>query len=617
MRIKGILFLLIVAVIAFLTGYFVTDERVESNIEYQASLVNEALVEIDGFRFDLFDLNMGWDRLQVTNPNNTMMNTFETGKTEFDVEFWPLLWQKVIVNNVQLTGFEMDTERETDGYFEIPLDEEGKAEEPSFFAEITKQVTGKVAENARMEFTDIKNDINVDSLLAMVNIQSVDKMDSLKTASQQTYGRWEDTINNNPIEDRTATIKKQAESIDLKAIKTVPQAVEQVKKIQTIVKEADSLKKEIETIKSNFQTDLSQARAGVSNIDNWIQSDIQRAATVAKLPEINAQNIGNALFGNDLLGDFSVYLEYIAIARKYGSRVIGTEEEEDKPERYEGKNYSFSDKYDWPALWIKNVNLSGKTNTDISLAGAVTNISSDQMKTGVPTVFNVSGEDANAISLVVDGEFNYLEEKPRETVKATYAGFSLKNSRLSPSELLPYDLSEGTGQLSATINVLGKRIDSEIRYVANDLEFDFGQAENSGDRIQTLIRRAISGTEKINAAALIDNVDGPLKVKVRSNLDDLFLDALKGTVTEEVNKAKAQIRTKVENEVEAKREEVTEFVDQKEAELRAKYEELEAQVNERLKYIEDKKAELEKKKKELEEEAKNKAADAIKKKIGF
>ncbi|HCD51600.1 MAG TPA: EamA family transporter, partial [Balneolaceae bacterium] len=54
MRIKGILFLLIVAVIAFLTGYFVTDERVESNIEYQASLVNEALVEIDGFRFDLF-----------------------------------------------------------------------------------------------------------------------------------------------------------------------------------------------------------------------------------------------------------------------------------------------------------------------------------------------------------------------------------------------------------------------------------------------------------------------------------------------------------------------------------------------------------------------------------
>ena len=69
MRIKGILFLLIVAVIAFLTGYFVTDERVESNIEYQASLVNEALVEIDGFRFDLLDLNMGWDRLQVTNPS--------------------------------------------------------------------------------------------------------------------------------------------------------------------------------------------------------------------------------------------------------------------------------------------------------------------------------------------------------------------------------------------------------------------------------------------------------------------------------------------------------------------------------------------------------------------
>lgn len=51
--------------------------------------------------------------------------------------------------------------------------------------------------------------------------------------------------------------------------------------------------------------------------------------------------------------------------------------------------------------------------------------------------------------------------------------------------------------------------------------------------------------------------------------------------------------------------------------LRNKYAELETKVNEQLAIVEKKKEELEEKKKELEEELKNKALDAVKKKIGF
>ena len=118
MRIGGIITVAIGIGLGFLAAFFITDTWIESRIEYQASVLNEAKVELDGFDISLFSLHVKWDRLQVTNRNNTMQNSFETGSTEFSMEFWPLvLGNKVVVNNVKLTGFQMDTHRDSDGAF--------------------------------------------------------------------------------------------------------------------------------------------------------------------------------------------------------------------------------------------------------------------------------------------------------------------------------------------------------------------------------------------------------------------------------------------------------------------------------------------------------------------
>lgn len=614
MRIKGIIFLLVLVALGFASSLLITDTYVEEKIEYQASLVNEAKVEIDGFEFELFGLKMAWDRLQVANPNNTMMNTFETGRTEFDVQFWPLMWRKVVIDNIQMTEFRLETEREIDGYFEIPVDEEtGEEVEPGFLAQATRQISNEVATNAQMEFTEVRDDINVDSLLAIVNIQSIDRMDSLQNALQNNYAKWDSTINNNSIERNAADIKQTVDSLKIDEIKKPDQAIAALNKIKMITQKADSIKKEIQNLRNNFQTDLQQSRESIGSIDNWVRDDIQRASNVAKLPDLNAQSIGTALFGQNLLSDYNKYLEYISIAREYGNRLTGADEKEDKPERYEGRDYQFSDKYDWPGMWIKNIELSGYTNTNIKISGDVTNISTDQQKTGEPILIALSGEDENQVSLTVDGEINYLEEEPRETIQVQYAGFSLANSRISPSELIPYELDQGKGELGLDLNVIDKRIDSEIRYAANQVAFDFESAGEPKGEVERLIRSAIGGTDQITANVLVDNLNGPLRVRVRSNLDDLFLSALRETVSREVENAKQKIRNEVESRVTEKKQEVEALVREKEQELRAEYEKLEAQINERLKVIEEKKKELEEKRDEL----KNSAVDAIRDRIGF
>jgi len=606
MRVKGLIFLAIVTALGFLISWISIDPIVESEIEYQASVANGALVEIDGFDIDLIDLKIRWDRLQVANPENTMSNSFETGEMELDFLFWPTWWERVIVEDIIFKDFKMDTERETDGYFEIP--EEEKNAEPSFVAQVIGDVTSEISRNANMEFTNIKTNINVDSLMSKLNLQAPDKIDSLRNGLSKNYQKWDSTFANTKINKEIADIEKTVNAIDIKKIKDPKKAIEAIKNVQKLAQQVDSLKTRAENLKNDFQEDFGDSKFSVGRIDNWIQADFQRAMNMAKLPTIDSGNIAQSLFGENLLADYSGYLEYVAIARKYGSRLVG--EDKDKIERYEGKDYKFSDKYDWPKLWIQNIDLSGETKTAIQLAGQITNISSDQKKTKEPIRFDLGGKDDSNRSMTLTGEFNYLGEEPRETISFTYDGFGLKGSKISPSELLPYPLKTGTGEVSASVSIIDKRFDSEIGYKAKGIAFDFGQ-NPSKDRIQQLIRDAVSSTDQINVTALVDNLDGPLKVKVRSNVDDLFVNALKSTVSKEVDRARQKIESRVRSEIGNRKEQLLAFKNEKEAEIRKEYEKLENRVNEEIKKVEEKKEELEKKKKELEDSLKNNIKDRI------
>lgn len=617
MRIQGIIFLGILAVLVFGASFFITDELVEKQLEKQLSIANRALVEFEDLEFSLWELHLAWSRLQVTDPNNTMTNSFETGATEFDVQFWPLLWKKIIIDEVKMTGFALNTPREKDGYFEVPEEETPEDTEAGFFSKVTEEVSAEIAQNARMQFTDVKNDINVDSLLALVDLQSIEKMDSLKVGVQGIYAKWDSTISNNSITQQVAEIKTLVNAVNINQIDDVPKAVAAIENLKKVKSKADSLKTEITHIKTNFQNDLTTTRNSLESIDNWIQDDINRAANVAKLPEINAQSIGTALFGQNLLADLNKYLGYLAIGREYGTKFIGEDDESETMERYQGKNYAFSDKYDLPELWIKKIELSGVTNNNISLSGLVTNVSNNQKKSGEPVVFTLAGKDANNVSLTLNGELNYLTDEKRESLEISYKGFSLKNTKLSPSELLPYTLNSGTGELTVEVQLVNKRINSQVQYIADNLAFDFAGAGTSKNTVERLIRNAISGTEEINATALIDNTQGPLRVRVRSNIDDLFLNTLRQTVQAEVDNAKQQIRKEVETRVNTKRREVEALVASKEQELREHYDEFEARINEELQIVEKKSEELQAKKKELEDAIKNKAVDVLKKKIGF
>jgi len=447
--------------------------------------------------------------------------------------------------------------------------------------------------------------------MAKVDIRTDDKVDSLRSGIQKTYSKWDSTLNNINIEQEIAQINQRIDSINVKEFKDPKNVIKSIEQVKKLKNQVDSLRNRAQTLKQNFQNDYGTTRDEITQIDNWIQDDFQRAVNMARLPDLDVQNIGKALFGENLLGDYAVYLEYVALAREYGSRFVGSEDETERIPRYEGIDYHFTDKYDLPDLWFRNIELSGKTLTGINISGQVTDISSDQSRAGEPIRFNIGGQDEDQVSLSLNGEFNYLEEKPRESFEMNYSGFTLANSKLSGSDLLPYDLKTGKGNVNVTLDLIGKRIDSRIDYLANELSFDMASAGEPKNQLETLIRRAISSTDQIDVTALVDNVEGPLRIRLRSNIDDLFMSALRQTISEEVAEARRKIEAEVQRQVAGNKEELEAFKTEKESEIMDRYNNIQEKIREQVDKVEQKQKELDDKKKELEDALKNKIKDRI------
>ena len=85
MRWKGIIFIAILFVIFIILSFLLTDKWLENQLEETGTALIGAQVEVDGLQFSLIDLSIKWQRLQMTNPNNTMRNMIEKYKKWFMV----------------------------------------------------------------------------------------------------------------------------------------------------------------------------------------------------------------------------------------------------------------------------------------------------------------------------------------------------------------------------------------------------------------------------------------------------------------------------------------------------------------------------------------------------
>jgi uncharacterized protein (TIGR03545 family) len=608
LRKKGLIFLGVLIVVILILSLIFTDWWVENKLEKYGSAIVGAKVEFDDFHFSITGLNVRWSRLQVTDPQHTMTNLFETEKCDFDLAVAPLFSKKFNVENFEMQGLRFGTPRETDGKLS---EEEKKAagKMPEFVSALQKNLNDEASRMPVFQIGQLGKKLNVDSIYALVNLQSPQKIDSLKTATTQKFDNWQSRFQELPDEQDLADIKNKLNAIDPGKISKLDELQNALKSANEIQKQLNDYKQSYQSIKSDFNGDLKNIKATDNLVQSWIQADYRRALSLAKLPDLSVQNIAKLVFGKRIINKINLVTRYVGTARYYSQKFQPAPKKESPP-RLKGMNIYFGKPNELPKFWIKYIGLSGEIMQNLQLSGNVANIVSNQKVIGEPTTFSLGGKKAGA-SVKVDGVFDYLEDILKENFALNFDGISLNDVKLTDFPLLPSRIENGIGNLQAKMNFDGKNFTSSIIFASSHLRFTEPQPNEKLDPRVVKVRNSImKSINEIRFTANVEQQEGEFKFKISSNLDNLIADQVKSLVSEEVEAARKKIEQRINQEVSKYKEQLNTLIAQNEQKLTGQLQSVESQLGQYESQIDQVKKEIEKK---IKESAGGKIKDLFKK----
>jgi uncharacterized protein (TIGR03545 family) len=603
-RWKGIIFIIVLISCVLVIGILFSNFWLENKIEVTGTSLNGARVDIDDLEFSITDFFIRWNRLQITDPRNTMMNRIETGKCEFDIEFLPLLSNKIIIESFTITDIRTNTERSEDG----AIDENEKFKMPSFLKETTEYLEGEVSSVVTPQFSSLKKQADIDSIINILDLKSITKISNLQEEIETTYQSWEKKFSGLKIEDDLKNVESQIKSIDINNIKTADQYYAAVKKVDGIYKTINTTSKDLTGINKGLNTDIKNMAGQLAQVDDWIQDDYKRALSMAKIPDINAKNISKLIFGEKVVNQIITYIGYIASAREYTHSSHSEKPVKESPPRLKGQDIYFYNQNARPDFWVKKLNLSGYTENDIKLSGLISNIVSDQRQIGENTKIALKGNNDRGTEIALKGIFDYLTDQPAENFEFHYHGFSLADYQLSTSKLLPNKIEKGTGALTSRLGLSADQIEGEVAFTGKNLIFDMAVSTQNLNEIEKIIQSAINNISSVKFSAEIKGTSENLDLSIKSNLDDVLMDKIGSIVNKRFEKARADITRRVDSEVNKHRAELDNLVSEKNELIQEQIQKYEQMLAKEKNRADTKKKEIE----EIYEKEKSKIEDKIK-----
>jgi uncharacterized protein (TIGR03545 family) len=618
MRPKGLIGLAIIILLLVGVAYLLSDAFIERRLESAGESVVGAKVEIDNLNFSLAGLSISLDRLQVTNPNDTWKNLFETGRMAFDMEAAPLIRKKIIINNITVADIRVGTKRTTDG----ALPPRPKEPPPEWMQNIAAHLKQKVEALPPLNPGMLKQKINVDSLMAFFDIQSVKRLEAFKLNVDSTQQRWRTTIAEFDPKQDLARIETQINELRSQEIKGVENLVSALDNSKKIYDTLTGFKKDIEQKKDFATQDFKQFTSAIASVDNWIADDFNAIKSKANLPDFSPQNIGAMIFGNNIVDQILNLLPYIDMVRKYMPvaqkfQQFASAGKVENPPRFQGQDIDFPLQEAKPKFLIEEIFISGATNQEdtsrvLRLAGKVTGITSQPAVYGKPLNFQLDARLPNANAYQLSGEIDHTTETPAERFQIKATAIPLGDIQLPERPYLPSRIAAQRADVATRFSLVGQQIDFELRLEARPVSFGFAEHLKRDDIISRITSGVFNSIDRLNLSARVSGRPGELHFHIGSNIDNLLAERMKGVLGESVKAAQAEIESRLHAVVEPKKQEALAAVSQFENQILGEITSIENGINSRLAFLDDKKKDLENKIKAEKEKGLKEAGKKLK-----
>ncbi|MBN1326551.1 MAG: hypothetical protein JW996_01245, partial [Candidatus Cloacimonetes bacterium] len=401
-------------------------------------------------------------------------------------------------------------------------------------------------------------------------------------------------------EQDISAIRSEVKKINLEDMNNLAAIERNFTAVKNVYDTSDNLYKDFLQIKGELEGDLSSLRTLKEEIPVWIKADYNNAVSLAKLPDVSVQNVALMLFGDKITSGIIQLLDYLE-----KSREIAAQKSSEKVKGPEKQPHL-------PKFWIQNAQLSLETNNKMILSGQVTDISTDQDRTGKPLVLNFKGAKDNLGRINLGATFDYRDLKSRENINLMINEVPIRNFELANFDLLPTRLEKGSAMLISNINLTEELIYANLDFAASDLEFDYNSLPEMNEQLVRIARSISEAIDEVNFQAEVTQNKETFKFKLNSNLDNIIAAQLKNVISGEINRAKAELQAKVQKELDKYRAELDVFIDQKSALIQDKFDQVNQQIDEQKSQITAKQKEIEDRIEAEKQKIKNQAEDKLK-----
>ena len=507
----GILLVLAAAVLVF--SLFFKDRLAERGMETALEKIFRARTEVTGLHIAPLSGEFSFLSLTVADRENPLVNLFETGPAVFSIRTEDLLYRRLRIEEMSITGIRTGTPRTTDGSLAPaePSDSGGSGMD-----------AGSLVPTA--------SDFNADNLIEreMEALRSP-ALYARSTAEWDSFtARWEETYREKQAAAQELTDSAKALTSlsreDLSTPQAVAETAARARELKTRIAET---REEIRDLNSRFRSEKERLEDLRKEAEEAAEADREYLASRLDLSPENLKSLASQTAETYIRNRWEgVYraaarIRDILAARK---EKVTDSEEKALPRRSRGRDFPFSPAEE-PSFLLEKLLLSGETAGGGQVEGEIRNLTTEPEVSG--RVLSLRGELSGPETRGrAEGQWDPRPEAPEAL------------SLVLSASGLQADLEEG-------IPALGIRsLSSRAALEGNLRSRPEGTTQETGLRIRltdmavlqeesagTLARKAGGILEGLDSADLTaDLVTGPEgleSLNVRTDLDDLIFRELK------------------------------------------------------------------------------------------
>ena len=468
------------------------DSLIKSVLESQLTQSYGAEVNIGEFEHSLFPLSVNIAAIEMTNPSKPETNQVVVGQLKGDVEFWPLLSNQLIMNQLAVTDVAFNQPRQSPG-------------------KVLKQPEGQSFEELLAEAKEALPE--VDDLLARSPLKTTAAVEQ----AQQTYNTYAEGLKEDykalpdkaKLEQYKAQVKALKET-DLKDPASILKAKQTLEQLKESIKKDKALIAEFTDKASEAKTAMS---ASLEALKTAPQEDYALLKGVYAGDQAALSQLTEAVFGPKA----AEYNQYLFAAFDIIVPMLKGESTAEDETAKEG---------DPMQILIRQANVSVNWQ-DTLLSGDWTNITNVHSIFGNPTTFLLNAANQGQQQFTTEGEF-FLDENGLDA-KQTWqiAGLLLDSIPLTENKRLDASIKQAllasAGALTVTDNQLsgGGKVDlSElVMAAAGSDKLTNAVATVLGDLRNLGINMDISGDLTSPKFGLASDLDTRLASAALASLD--------------------------------------------------------------------------------------------------